>query len=68
MRNAIIDLKTSQEIRRISIESTGLVTLFEDGVFKAASGTTTINEVLRCLPQLQKPRPLQDLRRYLGGK
>ena len=67
VRNAIIDLKTSQEIRRISIESTGLVTLFEDGVFKAASGITTIDEVLRCLPKLQKPRPLQDLKRYIGG-
>ncbi len=68
VRNAIIDLKTSQEIRRISIESTGLLTLFEDGIFKAASGITTIDEILRCLPQLEKPRPLQELRRYLGGK
>ena len=67
VRNAIIELKTSQEIRRISIESTGLLTLFEDGIFKAASGITTIDEVYRCLPQLQKPRPLQDLRIYLGG-
>ena len=66
VRNAIIELKTSQEIRRISIESTGLLTLFEDGIFKAASGITTIDEVVRCLPQLQKPRPLKDLRRYLG--
>ena len=68
VRNAIIDLKTGQEIRRISIESTGLLTLFEDGIFKAACGITTIDEVLRCLPQLEKPRPLQELRRYLGGK
>jgi type IV pilus assembly protein PilB len=68
VRNAIIELKTSQEIRRISIESTGLLTLFEDGIFKAASGITTIDEVLRCLPQLEKPRPLHELRRYLGGK
>ena len=66
VRNAITELKTSQEIRRISIESTGLLTLFEDGIYKAASGITTIDEVFRCLPQLQKPRPLQDLRRYLG--
>jgi type IV pilus assembly protein PilB len=67
VRNAIIEMKTSQEIRRISIESTGLLTLFEDGIYKAASGITTIEEVLRCLPQLQKPRPLEDLGRYLGG-
>jgi type IV pilus assembly protein PilB len=67
VRNAIIEQKTSQEIRRISIESTGLFTLMEDGIVKAASGITTIDEVLRCLPRLQKPRPLQELRRYLGG-
>jgi type IV pilus assembly protein PilB len=67
VRNAIIEMKTSQEIRQISIESAGLVTLLEEGIFIAASGITTIDEVLRCLPWLQKPRPLQDLRRYLGG-
>ena len=66
VRNAIIDQKTSQEIRRISIESTGLVTLMEDGIFKAASGLTTIDEVFRCLPRLQKPRSLSELRRLLG--
>jgi type IV pilus assembly protein PilB len=66
VRNAIIDQKTSQEIRRISIESTGLVTLIEDGIFKAASGLTTIDEVLRCLPRLQKPRPFSELKRLLG--
>jgi type IV pilus assembly protein PilB len=66
VRNAIIEQKTSQEIRRISIESTGMVTLMEDGIFKAAAGMTTIDETLRCLPHLQNPRPLQELRRYLG--
>lgn len=67
IRNAIIEHRTSQEIRRISIESTGLVTLLEDGIVKAASGLTTINELLRCLPRLQKPRPLPELRRLLEG-
>ena len=67
VRNAIIEQKTSQEIRRISIESTGLVTLLEDGIVKAAGGLTTIDELLRCLPRLQKPRPLPELRRLLEG-
>ena len=67
IRNAIIEHRTSQEIRRISIESTGLVTLLEDGIVKAASGLTTIDELLRCLPRLQKPRPLPELRRLLEG-
>jgi type IV pilus assembly protein PilB len=67
IRNAIIEHRTSQEIRRISIESTGLVTLMEDGLVKAAAGSTTIEELLRCLPRLQGPRPLPELRRLLEG-
>lgn len=67
VRDAILNQKTSQEIRKISIESAGLVTLLEDGIFKAADGLTTIEEVLRCLPRLQKPRPLEELRTLLGG-
>jgi len=67
VREAILNQKTSQEIRKISIESTGLVTLLEDGIYKAAVGLTTIEEVLRCLPRLQKPRPLEELRALLGG-
>ncbi|HEX5680254.1 MAG TPA: ATPase, T2SS/T4P/T4SS family [Desulfobacterales bacterium] len=65
IRTAIIEHKTSQEIRRISIEASGLVTLLEDGMVKAAAGLTTIDELLRCLPRLQRPRPLPELRRLL---
>ncbi len=64
IRNAIIQHQTSQEIRRISIEASGLTTLLEDGLVKAAAGVTTIDE-LRCLPRLQRPRPLPELRRLL---
>ena len=67
VRDAIIEQKTSQDIRRISVESTGLVTLLEDGLVKAAAGLTTIDEVLRSLPRLQKPRPLPELQRLLEG-
>jgi len=66
VRDGLIDRKTSHQIRQISIESTGLVTLFEDGIAKAAKGITTVEEVLRCLPRLQKPRPLVELKRLLG--
>jgi len=68
VRNALIEQKTSYEIRKICIESTGLVTLLEDGIVKAAAGLTTIEEVLRCLPRLNRPRPLGELRRTLGAK
>jgi type IV pilus assembly protein PilB len=66
VRDGLIDRKTSHQIRKISIESTGLVTLLEDGLLKAARGITTVEEVLRCLPRLQKPRPLAEIRRLLG--
>lgn len=66
VRDAIIARKTSEEIRRISRDSTGLVSLFEDGVAKAAAGLTTPGEVFRMLPKLHAPRPLSELRRKLG--
>ena len=67
VRSSIIEQKTSQDIRKISTESTGLVTLLEDGLVKAAAGHTSIEEVLRSLPRLQKPRPLPELQRLLEG-
>jgi type IV pilus assembly protein PilB len=66
VRNAILEQRTSYEIRQISIDSTDLVTLAEDGLVKAAMGSTTLEEVLRCLPRLHKPRPVAELRRLLG--
>ena len=66
VRNAVLEQRTSFEIRNISIESSGLVTLLEDGIVKAADGVTTLEEILRCLPRLQPPRPLSELRRALG--
>lgn len=67
VRDGLLERKTSHQIRRISIESTGLVTLFEDGIFKAARGITTVEEVLRNLPRLQKARSPAELRRLIGG-
>jgi type IV pilus assembly protein PilB len=67
IRNAIIEHRTGQEIRKTSIEASGLVTLMEDGLIKAAAGITTIDELLRCLPRLQRPRALPELRRLLEG-
>ncbi len=66
VRTAILERKTSHDIRKISIEKSGLVTLLEDGIVKVCEGTTTFEEVLRCLPRLQKPRPLSEIRRLLG--
>jgi len=66
VRDALLMRKTSHEIRTMSIESSGLVTLMEEGIVKAANGHTTLEEVLRCLPRTQRPRPLGELRRLLG--
>ncbi|NWF56317.1 MAG: type II/IV secretion system protein [Syntrophaceae bacterium] len=67
VRNAILDRKMSHEIRVIAMESNGLTTLLEDGILKAVAGLTTPEELLRCLPRLLKPRPLEKLQRLLGG-
>ena len=66
VRDAILARKTSHQIRTISRESTGLVSLLEDGVTKAAAGLTTISEVVRMLPRLDTPRPLSELRRLVS--
>jgi type IV pilus assembly protein PilB len=67
VKDAILCNKSSAEIRRISMETTGLVTLFEDGLVKAAQGLVSIEEVLRHLPRISRPRPLHELRRILGS-
>jgi type IV pilus assembly protein PilB len=67
VRDAILERKPSKALREISIESSGLVTLLEDGIIKAAQGVTTVDEVLRSLPRLQNPRPMAELKRIIGG-
>jgi type IV pilus assembly protein PilB len=67
VRHAILERHSSQQLRRLSIESAGMITLLEDGIIKASDGITSIDEILRCLPRLQPPRPLPELRRLTGG-
>ena len=67
VKDAILNNKSSADIRRISMETTGLVTLFEDGLVKAAAGLVSIREVLRDLPRISRPRPLHELKRILGA-
>ncbi len=65
IRGAVIERRGAPELRRRALETAGLVTLFEDGLLKAARGITTLEEVLRCLPRLCRPRPLSELSRLL---
>jgi type IV pilus assembly protein PilB len=66
VRDAILSRKSAFDIRRICIEASGLVTLVEDGIAKAAAGLTTFEEIIRQLPRLSRPRPIGELRRLLG--
>jgi type IV pilus assembly protein PilB len=68
VKNAILDHKSSYEIRKISIETSGMVTLMEDGLVKGARGLISLQEIITDLPRLGKPRPLHELRRILGVK
>jgi hypothetical protein len=63
VKEAILAKKTSSEIRRTSMETSGLITLLEDGVAKAAQGYTTIHEILRHLPRFGRPHPPPELLR-----
>jgi type IV pilus assembly protein PilB len=67
VKDAVIARKTSYEIRRISMESSGLVTLLEDAIHKAAEGLTTYDEIIRQIPRLSKPRPLSVIQHCLRG-
>jgi type IV pilus assembly protein PilB len=66
VKDAIISRKTSYEIRRISIDTSNLVTLLEDGIVKASMGLTSFEEIIRMLPRLDKPRPVAQLKRIQG--
>jgi type IV pilus assembly protein PilB len=66
VKNAILNKMSSYEIRRISIETSGMVTLIEDGLVKGARGEISMKEIISDLPRLGKPRPLTELRRILG--
>ena len=66
VKNAILDHKSSYEIRKISVETSGMVTLMEDGLVKGARGLISMQEIVTDLPRLGKPRPLHELRRILG--
>jgi type IV pilus assembly protein PilB len=67
VRDSILERRTSHEIRTISVQHSGLVTLLEDGLVKAAAGLTSVEEILRCLPKLATPRPLAEIR-WLSGE
>ncbi len=66
VKDAILNNNSNYHIRRISVETSGLVSLLEDAVTKAAMGLTTVEEILRIIPKTMPPRPLTELKRLLG--
>ncbi|MDD2542677.1 MAG: GspE/PulE family protein, partial [Desulfuromonadaceae bacterium] len=68
VKNAILNKKSSYDIRKISIETSGMVTLLEDGLVKGARGEISLKEIISDLPRLGKPRSVAELRRILGVK
>ncbi len=66
VRDAIIEKRTMQEIRQISLDSCNLVTMQEDGMVKALQGVTTLEEVLENAPRVFHRRPLNQLLEIIG--
>ena len=67
VKEAVMLNKSASEIRKLGIDTASMVTLFEDGLVKAASGLVSVQEVLRDLPRINLPRPLTELKRILGS-
>jgi type IV pilus assembly protein PilB len=66
VKEAILDCRSSYELRKISMETTGLVTLMEDTLSKVSLGITTLEETFRCIPRILAPRPIHEINRLLG--
>ena len=66
VKEALIARKTAYHAHRIALDAPECTSLFEDGVVKAAKGLVSLQEVLRYLPRLAKPRSLRNLLRILG--
>lgn len=67
VREAILNHSSSFEIRKVSLETTDLVTLMEDALLKVSAGVTTLEELFRCVPRLIPPRPITEIKRLLGA-
>ncbi len=66
VKDAILQRKSSYQIRKLSIEKSGLITLQEAGIAKAVQGLTTLGEVIQKAPPSMKPRPAAEILRLIG--
>ncbi len=68
VREAIIEQRPSHEVRQISCDSTDLLSLMEDGLYKALQGKTTIEEVYRIAPRSNSNRTVDEIMRIMDDK
>jgi len=66
VREAILERKTSHEVRQISCDSTELLSLMEDGMYKVLLGFTTVEEVYRIAPRSPAHRSVEDIYKLMG--
>ena len=66
IRDAILQKRTMQQIRELSLDLCSLCTMQEDGMVKALRGVTTLEEVLENAPRVFHQRPLEDLLKIVG--
>jgi len=68
VREAILEEKTSHEIRQISCDSTNLLSLMEDGLYKVIHDMTTVEEVYRIAPRSLSHRSVSEICRLMGDE
>lgn len=61
VKEAILQKRTARHIREVSVETTGLISMREDAVGKAAHGITTFEEVLKHTPRNYKMRSMRQI-------
>jgi type IV pilus assembly protein PilB len=64
-RDAILERAPSRILRELARKSPAYLTLQEDGLFKAMSGITTLEEVIAQVPRDPAMRPVRDLEKLL---
>ncbi len=74
IRNAILSRRPSREIRTIARDSTQMISMREDGLYKATKGITSMEEVMRVVylndADLDAPRTIDEIVALIeeGGK
>jgi type IV pilus assembly protein PilB len=66
IRDAILQKRTMQEIRQMSLDTCELCTMQEDGMVKVLNGLTTFEEVMENAPRVFHRRPLDKLMQIVG--